>query len=271
MAQKGTRKILKRIVLALLAVAVICAVGFVMYMNDYYHADEAAIAAAVGNEDGDAAASAGIDAGSAGSGSAGSGGGVVEVRKLSNGALAFVPDNPRVGFVFYPGGKVQPESYAPLMRQCADQEILCVLAAPPFNFALFDIDAAVAVQRQFPDVGAWYIGGHSLGGVAATMCVANHPDRFTGLVLLAAYPDGDLSGYEGAVLSIVGSNDGVLNRAKYEEARSKLPADAQEVVIEGGNHAYYGNYGEQIGDGAATISREEQQRQTVAAIVAING
>ena len=33
--------------------------------------------------------------------------------------------------------------------------------------------------------------------------------------------------------------------------------------MEGGNHSQFGNYGEQKGDGKATISAEEQQRQTV--------
>ena len=38
------------------------------------------------------------------------------------------------------------------------------------------------------------------------------------------------------------------------------------VEIEGGNHAQFGNYGPQKGDLPATISAEEQQARTVAAI-----
>ena len=38
------------------------------------------------------------------------------------------------------------------------------------------------------------------------------------------------------------------------------------VEIEGGNHAQFGNYGPQKGDLPATISAEEQQKQTVEAI-----
>ena len=38
------------------------------------------------------------------------------------------------------------------------------------------------------------------------------------------------------------------------------------MEIEGGNHAQFGNYGPQKGDQPATISAEEQQAQTVAAI-----
>lgn len=46
-----------------------------------------------------------------------------------------------------------------------------------------------------------------------------------------------------------------------------MPADYAEICIEGGNHAQFGNYGEQKGDHAAGISREEQQAQTVEAIL----
>ena len=38
------------------------------------------------------------------------------------------------------------------------------------------------------------------------------------------------------------------------------------VVIEGGNHAQFGNYGKQKGDADATISREEQQNIAVEAV-----
>ena len=69
------------------------------------------------------------------------------------------------------------------------------------------------------------------------------------------------------MLSIVGSNDGVLNRDKYEQAHELLPDSARELVIEGGNHAYYGNYGEQANDGQADITREDQQAQATDALV----
>ena len=39
------------------------------------------------------------------------------------------------------------------------------------------------------------------------------------------------------------------------------------VIIEGGNHAQFGNYGKQKGDPDATISAEEQQTIAVNAIV----
>jgi hypothetical protein len=69
----------------------------------------------------------------------------------------------------------------------------------------------------------------------------------------------------------VGSEDGVLNRENYEAAREKLPDQARELVIQSGNHAGYGNYGDQEGDGEASISRERQQDEAVDAIMALVG
>ena len=68
------------------------------------------------------------------------------------------------------------------------------------------------------------------------------------------------------VLSLYGSEDRVLNREKLEAGREFMPVDYTEICIDGGNHAWFGNYGEQDGDGKASISREEQQEQTVEAV-----
>jgi hypothetical protein len=43
----------------------------------------------------------------------------------------------------------------------------------------------------------------------------------------------------------------------------QLPPGTIMQVIEGGNHAQFGNYGPQPGDGTATISTAEQQSQAV--------
>ena len=92
--------------------------------------------------------------------------------------------------------------------------------------------------------------------------------RLDGLVLLAAYSTADLTGSRLRVNSTYGSEDGVINREKYESDRSNLPANTTEVVIDGGCHAGFGNYGPQAGDGTPTISGEDQQQQTADALAA---
>ena len=240
-----TRKLLFRVLVPIALVLNIVLGGSALYFSDYSHADARALETAHTSTNN------------------------VEIRAISGDKLAFVPQDPIAGLVFYPGAKVQPEAYAPLLKSCADRGILCVLVRPPLNFALLDIAAANGVAEQFPDIHTWVMAGHSLGGVAMAEYVAAHPTSAQGLMFLASYPAADLSDFEGWSLSVVGSNDEVLNHKAYEDARTNLPEHAAELVIEGGNHAYYGDYGEQRGDGEATITRDEQQAATVEALMAM--
>lgn len=237
-------------VVAVLVAACLCA-AFAWYASDYYHASERALSIIDGSD---------VSA---------DGGAVTEdvtVMRLESGDVAFVPEHVRCGLSFYPGAKVEAESYAPLLERCAERGILCVLARFPANFAFFGPDAASRARGEFPEVDDWVVCGHSLGGVVAARYVASHGDDVDAVVFLASYPTADLSDFAGGVLSIVGTNDGVIRRDAYERARGRLPEDARELEIAGGNHANFGDYGDQDGDGRATISREEQQEQTAEAI-----
>lgn len=225
---------------AIVLVAAIAAL-FAWFVSDYYHATDQAQAALVKSDS-------------------------ISIEQLDRGSYALVPDGAKAGLVFYPGAKVDPVAYAPLMRQCANRGILCIVAAMPFNLALFDSNAAAGLMGKFPQIDSWYIGGHSLGGAMAASFADGHDGSLKGLVLLAAYPDCNLTDNDVRTLNIYGSEDGVLNRQRYEDGKAKLPDGAAEVVIEGGNHAGFGNYGDQAGDNAASISPEEQQRQTADAI-----
>ena len=62
------------------------------------------------------------------------------------------------------------------------------------------------------------------------------------------------------VYAAYGSEDGVLNREKYEADRINLPQNTTETVIDGGCHAGFGSYGAQKGDGAPVISGNSRQR-----------
>ena len=183
------------------------------------------------------------------------------------GWIAFGDPSTETGFVLYPGGKVAAESYAPLMRELADAGLFCVIAKVPLNLAFLDNGAIEPVMRAYPEVGNWVLGGHSLGGVAASQWAASHAGELDGLVLLASYPADDLSATGLPVLLVRGTEDGVMTLEAYEEAKRLRPDGFGEVVIEGGNHAQFGDYGEQAGDGAAAIDAAGQQEQTVQAIL----
>ena len=213
-----------------------------IYVGSYYHADGAAVSAFASEH-------------------------AVSVQSLENG-VAFVPENPTTGVIFYPGGKVEHTAYEPLMRALAMGGILCVLVEMPFRLAVLDVNAAEGILQQFPGVTDWYMAGHSLGGSMAAAYLEKHTDAFTGLILLGAYSTADLSQTTLRALSVYGSEDGVMNREKYEENKKNLPAAYSQYVIEGGNHANFGMYGEQKGDGKAALSPAQQIELTAHAILA---
>jgi pimeloyl-ACP methyl ester carboxylesterase len=120
------------------------------------------------------------------------------------------------------------------------------------------------------EISHWAIGGHSLGGAMAASFTAGQPDTIDALVLWAAYPaeNNDLSAMSSLpVSSIFASNDGVATIADIDASRPLLPAETGWVEIAGGNHAQFGWYGPQPGDGAATISRQDQQDQVFAGTI----
>ena len=163
------------------------------------------------------------------------------------------------GILFYPGGKVDYIAYAPLLEKLRQEGYDVVLIKMPFNLAFFNMNVADEVitdmKYDLPEVEHWYILGHSLGGVAASKYAADFPKEVEGLMLLGSY---DYGGYDPAnTLIIYGSNDLNLDLSKIDFEQSEV------YCIQGGNHAWFGDYGMQEGDGKATLTHEEQQTQTV--------
>lgn len=184
--------------------------------------------------------------------------------------IFFPADDPRpeTGFIFYPGGRVDYRAYAPALKLIAAQGYFVVLVPVPLNLAFFDGNVSARVTAQYPQIKRWAVGGHSLGGVAASSYAATHPD-IEGLVFWASYPANDaLKLMVTKVISIYGTNDGLATADKIDASRALLPADAQFVAIEGGNHAQFASYGPQAGDNEASISPEEQWTQVAQATAA---
>jgi hypothetical protein len=191
------------------------------------------------------------------------------VTVVQDDLIVFRPNEttPSIGLVFYPGAHVDPVSYAPPMRALAAQGFLVVIAPMPLNLAVLDSDCAADVIADFPEIRGWAVGGHSLGGAMAAAFAASDPGAVDGVVLWAAYPSSgdDLSTWEGWVTSVSATEDGLATPDDIVRTTPLLPAGTEFVIVGGGNHAQFGWYGQQRGDGVATISREDQQSQTVAA------
>jgi pimeloyl-ACP methyl ester carboxylesterase len=222
------KKSRKILIVVLAAVAAFAAVFFI-YVSDYYRADQTARAVFENGE------------------------GIVQDGNL---IILTPPDPGDTGLIFYPGGKVEAISYLPLLSKLQDNGITCVLAEMPFNLAVFDINAADRVYEKLPQIKNWYIGGHSLGGAMASAYAGGHMDRIRGLILLGAYIYGDINADD--ALTVYGTEDQGLEKIDYT---------TNVIVIDGGNHAQFGNYGPQDGDGEATILPETQQDIAVQSIL----
>lgn len=181
----------------------------------------------------------------------------------------------RAGLVFYPGALVDPVAYAPTASAVARAGYPVVLIELPTRGAFGGADSpeifprAREAMRLTPGVSRWAVSGHSRGGAVAARMAFADPAGLSGLVLIGtSHPrDFSLAQTPLRVTRVYGTHDTVASVSKQETTRRNLPESARIVVVEGGNHSQFGSYGFQPGDWPATVSRAEQQRQTVAALI----
>lgn len=225
------RRIWRNLLVGFLLTLLVLGFGFFLYVNDYYKAEDIALA-------------------------------VMDTGEI------YVEDSCYVlkgrsteGIIFYPGAKVETMAYLPLMQQLQEVGFTCVLVEMPFHLAIFHKNAADQVLAMDLPVDTWYVAGHSLGGAMASAYAAQNPEKIQGLILLGAYIYGDYPPQN--TLTIYGSyNDNLEEKFTYTE---------NILCISGGNHAKFGNYGIQKGDPEGDITAQEQQKITVDAIVEFVG
>ena len=230
-ASKPRHRILKRVLVVLAIVLVACVGGFLLWASDYYHADATAVA--VEQQD--------------------------STIEYEGDQVILPADGSTTALIFYPGAKVEATAYLPILEKIRQRcGITCILVKMPLNLAILDKNAADGIIASHPEISTWFIGGHSMGGAMASAYASAHQDELAGLVLLGAYVYGDYPPADALTI--------------YGTFNSNLEADIHYtdnvVVIEGGNHAQFGNYGRQSGDPDATISANEQQDEAVDAIAA---
>lgn len=184
----------------------------------------------------------------------------IVVKKIDGGYFIDGPSKTSA-LIFYPGAKVEALSYAPLLSKIAESGIDCFLADMPLNMAIFDMNIADKFIDKYSYTD-WIAMGHSMGGIAISSYANKHSDKISCLVLLASYSSEKIE-ENIEFYSIYGSNDGCLDKSEYEKKRVNWPSDAKEIIIEGGNHAQFGNYGLQTLDGVSEISADKQQQMIV--------
>jgi len=223
------KKKIKVVILSFLSIVLVGGIAFLIYASFYYKADQTAVKLL--NND--------------------------NIVVDGNLTLIEAEDPSDTAIIFYPGAKVENIAYLPILNKITqDCDITTILVKMPLNMAIFDSNAADKVIEKFPEIDNWYISGHSMGGAMASSYASNNKDKITGLILMGAYIYGDYSDEDS--LTIYGSyNTSVKDNIDYDD---------NIVVIDGGNHAQFGNYGKQKGDADASITWQEQQRQAVDAI-----
>ncbi len=227
-----SHKVLKRVLIGLVIFLAVVTVAFFVWTANYYKAE------------------------------------LVAIEVLENSDNIMVSDNittiqaespTTLGFIYYPGSNVEAIAYLPLLQQItAELGVTSFLVEMPFNQAFFDINAADEIIANNPNIDTWIMGGHSLGASMASDYASNNVDIIDALVVMGAYVYGDYP-IENS-LTIYGTfNSEIENFFDYTE---------NVYIIDGGNHAQFGNYGKQAGDPDATISSGEQQNITVEAMKA---
>ncbi len=224
------KKWLKISLITIISLVLLFTGAFFIYVSDYYRADDVAIAVMQSGDD---------------------------IHVQDNLVILSPPTSSDNALIFYPGAKVEHLAYLPILEKIKDTSgITCILVKMPYNMAIFDANAAEKIIDKFPDIKNWYIGGHSMGGAMASNYASKHQEKVKGLILLGAYIYGNYPAAD--TLTIYGTfNTSVAEKIDYTE---------NIVSIEGGNHAQFGNYGQQKGDPDATISSVEQQNIAVEAI-----
>ena len=229
---------MKKVTLIISSIILTLLVVMLIYFNDYYKCDKKVYNYLKSNDS-------------------------VLVSKIDNGYF-FDGKGQDNAIIFYQGAKVEYTAYAPLMNKIASNGVDAFLIDMPFNFAFFNPYAANKITNNYK-YDNYYICGHSLGGVVASIYASNH-DKIKGIIFLASYPFKPIK-RNIKVLSIYGSQDGVLNMDKYSNSKKSWNSSYEEFVIDGANHAGFGNYGKQSGDKKSKITNAEQQNITSQKII----
>lgn len=171
--------------------------------------------------------------------------------------ISFTVENPISNIIFIPGGLVTSDSYSYLAISLALEGYNVTIVKEIFYLAILSPNRAKRfIDEDLDNI----IIGHSLGGVVASM-VANSEDLISKVVFLGSYPIKDVSDKD--TLFIAAEFDLGMDPIAFDESLQYVSDENTIINIDGGNHAQFGWYGPQRGDGEATITTLDQQNLVI--------
>lgn len=169
------------------------------------------------------------------------------------------------GIVFYTGGALHPTGYGGLATELRNRGYTVVIPAATQRSSLHAIREGQRIvnHSNFTHLEKWTLSGHSLGGMAAGMSYVIAPSpKYDSIMMYAGRLAMDYTFRTVPVCNIFGTLDDV-NPGGYMRYKDEFgpynPAVTDFFIVEGANHYYVGDYGDQV-DSIATICRDEQQR-----------
>ena len=175
--------------------------------------------------------------------------------------IRYSVSNPKMNIVFIPGGLVTPDSYKYLAYSLSLEGYDVVIAKAPFDLAILN----PWIGKEFlSDTIENVVIGHSLGGVTASMVFSGN-DNVSRVVFLGSYPIKDLSDKQ--TLMISAEHDLGMDPEAFDDSLKYVNNENSIIEIIGGNHAQFGWYGPQKGDGEAEIDTIIQQDLVVSYII----
>lgn len=191
--------------------------------------------------------------------------GIVEISYLNKGLQKYIyfdgpgEDN---AIIFTPGVRVDIEAYGNLLKGLSKNGYDCFIIKEPLNFCLLNINGPKTIIDNY-EYDNYYLAGHSMGALTNSIYAYDNQDLISGQILLASYLYKDFSNSDTKVLSIRASEDNIINMNNFEKNINYFPTSFRELVIEGGNHSGFADYGKQKGDGDALIDSNAQKELTI--------
>ena len=192
---------------------------------------------------------------------------ILNIKKTDN---MLVVRNPKlgetkhkIGIIFYQDNRIEGECYLPIMKKLALLGYDCFLPVAFGNQAFLNVDGADSVIRKYESIKKWILVGHGGSCRFISEYASENPDKTDGVIFLGGYSGNDLSDLSLAALSIIGSDDSVINNTKYENAKSLLPKDAEYKILNGGNHSGFADTTLISGDSKGSLSFDQQTDKSV--------